>query len=535
MNLTRIGILSSSNGEATVPFPTLDRVGLWVESGMVNNGTIVTEWQEATGNNKDWVGIPTNEPAYASADGLVGDGADEMTMSPVISLAPPFTIYIEMKLGQHNCEILGGSGARYLIFFGPTEINSRIANSAFATNLAEIPISGNFMVLAVQYEGGTTPVKTYINGGLHGTWNSVDMGGPFQIDSLFGEGAPYLFRGNIRKLAIFQHTGAVHTAEEIATNSSLLLDASGGSTPPTEQDYELQFLSSDTEFNPMDGNGLVSYGGNLLNLGGWFNSTNSHNQIWQSSNGVSWTQLANAPWHKRHTFGHGVMDSKIWVYGGDLFFDGNVPKNVWTYDGVSWTEVTDNWGIVAGDRVLFAWANDSTHLYMAGGQNNYGTTPTMFTDVVRSTDGITWEKLCDLPISYFSTGTMVVFNNKLFIMSGGRYKSTGHDNYNNKVYSYDLTQGTMGSWVEVATVNTMISMYANSYVWDGKIWHIMGYHAESGGNKTGIRFSTDGATWELLNDAPSARHASGITVHNDELYIVAGNLHNDSYKVIKTI
>jgi len=99
-----------------------------------------------------------------------------------------------------------------------------------------------------------------------------------------------------------------------------------------------------------------------------------------------------------------------------LFFNGLAPKDVWvynesvpgTYNNADWTQLTSDWGAVGGARVLFSWCVHENELYMAGGQTAYVGTPTMFTDIVKYNEGTNqWVKTGDLPISFFSTGTMV--------------------------------------------------------------------------------------------------------------------------------
>ena len=67
-----------------------------------------------------------------------------------------------------------------------------------------------------------------------------------------------------------------------------------------------------------------------------------HNDVWYSSNGVSWTQAtSNANWSDR--WGHKclVFEDKIWVLGGQS--DGETKNDVWySTDGKNWTQVTSS-------------------------------------------------------------------------------------------------------------------------------------------------------------------------------------------------
>src|SRR5215217_3539504 len=110
-------------------------------------------------------------------------------------------------------------------------------------------------------------------------------------------------------------------------------------------------LASSSAWPPHDGAGLFSLNGTLFMIGGWSPPTiappYTHNQVWKSVNGgVTWTQLANAPWQARHTAGWQVLNGKIWVIGGDVN-SGNYQRDVWTgtpngSGGLDWLQITAN-------------------------------------------------------------------------------------------------------------------------------------------------------------------------------------------------
>lgn len=297
--------------------------------------------------------------------------------------------------------------------------------------------------------------------------------------------------------------------------------------------YTLVKNNTQNEYSWRDGLALVEFEGKLRMMGGWSDNPGSGwfpdsttNQQWESNDkGYTWTQISNANWNRRHSMGYGIKDNKIWIWGGDLFFNGIAQKDVWSYTTAGgWVQETSNWGVIAGERILFSHCIHNGYLYMAGGQTGYGNNETMFTDIVRSSDGITWTKIGNLPsgLNHFSAGIMYSLNGKLYITSGGEYKNSGHTNFNNKVYM-SLDEGS--SWIEKSTLPVALQnqMYANGTAMDGKLWMVKGF--QGGINTSGLYYSLDGISWTQSTETPADRHACGICTNstNDELYIVSGN------------
>lgn len=292
-------------------------------------------------------------------------------------------------------------------------------------------------------------------------------------------------------------------------------------------------LNLNTEMPKMDGVGAVSYDSKLWVTGGWnpnvgvFTPGPNTNQIWNSTDGYSYTQQADAPWDERHLhFCHNFND-KIFIGGG--YGNAGVPLlDVWSYDTVNgWVEITSDWGGV-GERAFFCSCIHNGKILVAGGQDDeLGTT--MFTDIWESSDGDTWTKLCDLPVAltHFSSGVIYSFNGNLYLVGGSQYSAGVPSNIN--IYTYVSTDNG-DSWTDISTVPAnMRGYFQNGAVWNGKMWYMCGYN--SGANIKGLYSSEDGITWTAFYDSPAARHASGMCVHNSKLFIVTGNLWNDSWCV----
>lgn len=88
--------------------------------------------------------------------------------------------------------------------------------------------------------------------------------------------------------------------------------------------------------------GVPAFNGEVWVLGGQAGSY--FNDAWSSSNGVNWTEATNtAPWSPRSGFGSVALNGQMWILGGNNGGNsGTYYNDVWSSsNGVSWTEVTN--------------------------------------------------------------------------------------------------------------------------------------------------------------------------------------------------
>jgi hypothetical protein len=307
----------------------------------------------------------------------------------------------------------------------------------------------------------------------------------------------------------------------------------------TQYNYYLNPLNLNVDAPKMDGVGLVSYNNKLITTGGWsptvgvFTPGPTTNKQWESTDdGKNYTEVATAPFAERHVHFSLVLNSKIYVGGGS----GNAVtplKDVWSYDTINgWVQTTANWGSGVGNRYFTTSCVHNGKILIAGGQDDLSGT-TMFTDIWETADGTTFTKLCDLPaaLTHFSSGVIYSFNNKLYLVGGSKYAGGSNTDINNHTYVSD-NNGT--TWASLGTIPIpMTGIFQDGRVWDDKMWYLCG--SQSGVNIKGLYYSTDGITWNPFYDAPSARHATGMTVHNDKLIFFTGNFWNDSWCIQKEV
>jgi hypothetical protein len=173
-----------------------------------------------------------------------------------------------------------------------------------------------------------------------------------------------------------------------------------------------------------DGAGLLAKDGSLYLMGGWSGGTEMNNDVWSTTDLMSWTELIpRAPWQGRHGAGWATHNGRLWVIGGDLLTD------VWSsVDGASWRQETSFAGFGArytpiaaslGNRLLVyagmawgptAWCAFRPECFAFG-----------FNDVWSTDDGAAWVQI-QRQAPWAGRGLIhgaMVFQGRAYIVAGG--------------------------------------------------------------------------------------------------------------------
>lgn len=298
--------------------------------------------------------------------------------------------------------------------------------------------------------------------------------------------------------------------------------------------YQWQNASLNNAFGPRDGAGAYVFRDSMYLVGGWTdvdpvdypNFTNS--EVWTSTDGANWTLKATAPWESRHTFGSLVYNNKLWVVGGDQL-QNHFQNDVWnSADGVNWTQVTAS--VPWDERMTHICCVFNNKLWVMGGQKIVGwnnTIDTTFNDVWNSTDGVNWTQVTSQAAwsPRGQIGGNIVFNNKMWIIGGGTYNGT-------RQFFNDVWNSSDGlNWTLVTSQAPWAKrQYVEVMAYDNAMWVIGGYDGTD--NRRDVWYSSDGITWLELKDSPfMARHAASVFNYKQSLWVVAGNLWNDSWRL----
>ena len=306
--------------------------------------------------------------------------------------------------------------------------------------------------------------------------------------------------------------------------------------------YQWIKITEEAAFAARDGAGALVFDDKMWLLGGW-NPNNKkyfpqtcNSEVWNSTDGVTWTHHSHAPWEGRHTAGYVVHHNKMWIVGGDAN-QGHYQNDVWnSSNGTLWELVRKN--VPWGPRVLHYTVAFAGKIWVMGGQTIPQFAPEeehFYNDVWSSEDGVLWEQV--LEVAPWSPRGMIggcaVFQNQLWLLGGGTYDTPKQPQRQSFNEVWSTADGT--HWTQHANAPWPPRQYHDVAVFDNKLWILEGHDLQTG-NRNDVWHSVDGENWTQLPKTPwPPRHAASVFVYDDGLWMVAGNnMTSDVWKLCRT-
>lgn len=301
--------------------------------------------------------------------------------------------------------------------------------------------------------------------------------------------------------------------------------------------YSWSLVTANADFFPRDGAGTIIYDNKIWLMGGWNGDSvpTRNSQVWNSTDGVNWTLInPDAPWPERHCAGWIVFQNKLWLVGGDGEVD------VWnTTDGITWDLITDNapWGPRYKPYILLF--HDT--IWLMGGFDYFDGNYQTYNDVWYSVDGANWV-LANGNCPWEPRGIIhgkVIFDGKVWILGGGLY---GNPDPHNETYYNDIwCSSDCINWTEVNSNPPWVPrLHHNVAVFDNKIWVMDGHNRNYnipiyGYLRNDVWYSSDGISWTELTNTPwTPTHAASTFIWDSCLYLAAGYLRNEVWKLEST-
>jgi hypothetical protein len=273
-------------------------------------------------------------------------------------------------------------------------------------------------------------------------------------------------------------------------------------------------------FKIRDSEGELHFNGRMWILGGYTPELQS--DIWSSAEGVNWTQAGTIPDES------GVNIPVQFVHAGRMWVTTNNGKFWSSSDGANWTLVTDSapWaGRYAAGSAAFRG-----RMWVIGGSKD----GKLFNDVWSSENGVDW-KLETAEAAWSRRqvfGNLVVHNDRLFLIGGG---ITGYQPF--RAYRDVWSSADGREWTRVTDHAPFEGrIWSQCISFRGRLWLMGGYQSQPvHRNLNDVWYSVDGAEWRQLHTEHiwEPRHEASLYVHDDELWLVAGNawpLMNDAWK-----
>jgi hypothetical protein len=316
---------------------------------------------------------------------------------------------------------------------------------------------------------------------------------------------------------------------------------------PTPE-YSWEVVAGDILPQWRDGIATVSRGNDLYLIAGWkprsfpepFTATT--NEIWRSEDrGVTWSFFAKAGFTPRHTFVCiDSTDGYVYVIGGDQYNDFAQRSEVWRSQNLrDWELVNHNSPF--GNRMQLAGVEYKGDFYVGGGQALPDFRPGMEDFYISKDKGLTWTLLPGSPkhLGKNVVGTMAVFNDKIYQVSGGWY---GGDSLATFTYHQTVFSTTDGiNWSKENPLPIPGVQYPNTVVFDNKLWCIGGSSVTTGSratsfNKNDVCAMDSSGKWTVVTPlkAGPPTHASSLIVSDSNLLLVMGNEVNGVFKLSRT-
>jgi len=322
-------------------------------------------------------------------------------------------------------------------------------------------------------------------------------------------------------------------------------------------EYEWVNVTMNAPFGPRDGLGVLALKGRMYVIGGWNPDDKTNfpricsNDVWSSRDGRGWTRIKpntfsdasfdpQKDWEGRHAVGFVVFRDRMWIVGGDVN-QGHYMNDVWSSgDGVSWTLANPDAPVPWGPRALHHTLVFKDKIWVMGGQTmpNFADAEGKFyRDIWTTTDGAHWNQVIPKEPFWPQRGIIggnVVFKDRMWIMGGGTYDTPEQPV---RKYFNDVWSSADGVHWKCHTEHAPWAprQYHEVAVFDGRMWVLEGYSERGGGNQNDVWYSEDGVNWRELPGTPwKARHAAGIVVHDNALWIIAGNnMESDVWKLVR--
>lgn len=431
--------------------------------------------------------VSTSTYLFGTGAGYFNTGYLSTPSSTDFNLGSTFTIHAQVKKDSAGMKILAsrvsGTYNGYQLGVYDDHVGFTGHSGGYVTALKNTTINpGTWYQIDIIGDGGT--VTVYVDGSA-GDPVSVPIGASTgtQYIGVDWDGSSSKWAGYIDDFTIWKGV-AIPIASLYPQNYTIgaLTDAPSYGT----------WYNASGALPPREGASVASLEGYHWQFGGrsFEPGITPHNTVYRSSDGISWVQMADAPWTPRDYIAAASNDSTILIACG---YDGSSnQKDVYqaTYNATSedldWSLVNANPSFGTRHAAGLVWYDSKW--FLLGGIGYH--------DVWSSPDGNTWTQLTNTaPFPAQTWGGTVVFDGYIYVINGKNsetypsgfppsvYRST--DGATWSLVTYGPWGGRYVSPIIVDTDNNALVILGGGY-----------WTAGSSGSYTDIWSSYDGAHWQ---------------------------------------
>ena len=298
--------------------------------------------------------------------------------------------------------------------------------------------------------------------------------------------------------------------------------------PLSGQEKKLNWVqvTDSADWISRDSQGEIVFKNKLWILGGWYNSKEAPpRDVWSSTDGKKWDLInKSAPWIHSDLSMTIVFKNKMWIMGG--WYNGRLAghsasNQVWSSsDGVSWKQVTGN--AAWSPRIASGIVEFKNKIWILGGIEDYyfGNSNSLKNDVWYSSDGKNWKQAtADAGWSPRAYHQAAVLDGKIYVFGGGNYVPEYHAK-NDVWCSEDGIH-----WTEVTSAAPWHErIWFSTVVYRNRIFIMGGWSNNPYKNWSDVWYTKDGKEWKQIKSDVcwKERHELSAFVFRDKIWIAGG-------------
>ena len=244
----------------------------------------------------------------------------------------------------------------------------------------------------------------------------------------------------------------------------------------------------------------------------WIFDTQEKHQIWSSIDGVDWVAQNDSPeFTRRPDYQLIRFKDKLWLYAMSTSWTG---QEAWfSSDGVNWSRSEASYPSRTGAK----FTEFNSKLWMIGGFNS--SSGHYHNDIWSSSDGIKWSRtLLRAPFGERQQHEVFAYNNRLWVI-GGLGVSFGSDK--NDVWS--SLDGVI--WSKVTGNSEFFARSGHTVeVFNNRLW-LIGGHSSNYSPNNEVWNSQDGKTWRFVSTDTNlgARKGHQVISFKDKFWLIGGS------------